>query len=100
MDLMTPARSEPKRHRTRRQTAESNGCLSGFLLPPLAALCVSGLLALFVAGFANAPAEQVSVPAPASPQLQQAPVIPAAAGTCTISALFTPEIQFWGASLS
>ncbi len=84
---MTSARSEPKRNRTRRQTAESSGCLSGFLLPPLAALCVSALLAAFVAGFANPPAE----PAPA-----HAAAIPAGG---MLSTLFTPEIQFWAASL-
>lgn len=93
---MTPARSEPKRYRTRRQTAEPTGCLSGFLLPPLAALCVSGLLVLFVAGFANPPAESTTSSPAAQPVALPAP----AAGAGTISALFTPEIQFWAASLS
>jgi soluble lytic murein transglycosylase-like protein len=91
---MTSARSEPKRNRTRRQTAESNGCLSGFLLPPLAALCVGGLLAAFVAGFANLPAEPVS-----AQKAPQASVLPARSSS-TLSALFTPEIQFWAASLN
>lgn len=86
---MRPARSEPKRtQRTRRQTAEANGCLSGFLLPPLAALCVSILLAVFVLGFTNAPATG------AAPQPTTQP-----AGNGTLASLFTPEIQFWSASL-
>src|SRR5258706_3260794 len=93
MDLMTSARSEPKRNRTRRQTAESSGCLSGFLLPPLAALCVSALLVTFVAGFANPFAGPVAAQA-----VPQAAPIPAA-NRGALSALFTPEIQFWAASL-
>src|SRR5258706_3170497 len=93
MDLMPSEPSEPKRNRTRRQTAESSGCLSGFLLPPLAALCVSALLVTFVAGFANPLAGPVSAQA-----VPQAAPIPAA-NSGALSALFTPEIQFWAASL-
>jgi soluble lytic murein transglycosylase-like protein len=90
---MTSARSEQTKNRTRRQTAESTGCLSGFLVPPLAVLCVSGLLAAFVAGFANLPAQPAAA--------QQAPQAPAlqVTGDGTLSPLFTPEIQFWAASL-
>ena len=89
---MTSARSEQTRNRTRRQTAESNGCLSGFLVPPLAVLCVSGLLAAFVAGFANAPAQPVA----AQMVALQASAMP---GSSALSPLYTPEIQFWAASL-
>src|SRR5258706_1274874 len=93
MDLMTSARSEPKRNRTRRQTAESSGCLSGFLLPPLAALCVSALLVTFVAGFANPLAGPVSAQA-----VPQAAPIPAA-NSGGLLGPFTPGIQFLEASL-
>jgi soluble lytic murein transglycosylase-like protein len=90
---MRPARSEPNNYnRTRRQTAEANGCLSGFLLPPLAALGVSVLLAVFVLGFTNAPAEGAPIQAQPSPQ----PV----AVNGKLSSLFTPEIQFWAGSLA
>jgi soluble lytic murein transglycosylase-like protein len=90
---MTSARSEPNKTRTRRQTAESNGCLSGFLLPPIAVLCASGLLVAFVAGFANPSGEPVS--AQKAPQASVAP----AGSSGTLAALFTPEIQYWAASL-
>jgi soluble lytic murein transglycosylase-like protein len=122
---MTPARSEPKTNGTRRQTAESTGCLSGFLLPPLAALAMSILLAVFVAGFTSAPAgpaalqsasqansqpAQPAVAPQAEPALfqgqapvqsepaAQAPSLPVASSGA-IAPLFTPEIQFWGDSL-
>lgn len=85
---MHPPRSEPtKKNRTRGQTANNNGCLSGFLIPPFAALCVSALLAVFVAGFTNAPDGSL----PKTP--------PVAGSSGTLSTLFTPEIQFWAASL-
>ena len=94
---MRPARSEPKHsRRTRRQTAEANGCLSGFLLPPLAALGVGILLAIFVVGFTNVPAEGAPLTGSAAGvQAAPAPVSPG-----NLAGLFTPEIQFWSASLN
>lgn len=95
---MTPARSEPtKRSRTSRQTAESKGCLSGFLLPPLAALCASALLVIFVAGFTNAPAKPATVPAAQAQAPKASPAAVTANGI--ISPLFTPEIQYWAGHL-
>lgn len=109
---MTSARSEPKkRSKPRspavpppdapslagsqriRQTAEGNGCLSGFLIPPIAALCVSALLFIFVAGFTNAPAPA----SPAQTSLPAAAAVESSGGA--LSALFTPEIQFWAANI-
>jgi hypothetical protein len=105
---MNPARSEPKTSKTRspaatrrldaiplarsqggRETAENTGCLSGFLIPPLAALCVSALLILFVGGFANVPADSKSAQVTSLTENVNG----------TLSGLFTPEIQFWSASL-
>jgi len=57
------------------------------LIPPLAALCVSALLAILVVGFTNAPT--VSSPKTSF----------AAGSDGALSTLFTPEIQFWAASL-
>src|SRR5689334_12487007 len=102
MDLMTSPRSEPKKNRRRRQTTESSGCLSGFLLPPLAALCVSAVLAAFVAGFTNPPAGAGTEAVSNTPQATLPPVPAPAAddnGNGALSQLFTPEIQFWAASL-
>jgi hypothetical protein len=86
---MTPARSEPTNNRTRRQTVEGNGCLSGFLLPPLAALCVGLLLAAYASGL---------TPVPETASAQAA--LPAVGTDGTIAPLFTPEIQFWAGSLT
>jgi soluble lytic murein transglycosylase-like protein len=92
---MTPPRSEPikrKQSRTSRQTAQGNGCLSGFLIPPIAVVFVSALLVAFVNGFANTPTSSNN-PSPTKPIPQQ-PI-----GGGEISAIFTPEIQFWSANL-
>lgn len=87
--MKTPARSEPTKRSSKisRQTAKGNGCLSGFLIPPIAVLCVSALLVAFVGRFSNAPT------GPAQTTLR------AATGGGAISTLFTPEIQFWAANL-
>jgi soluble lytic murein transglycosylase-like protein len=86
---MTPARSEKINTRTRRQTAEGSGCLSGFLIPPLAALCVGLFLALFASGLA-----------PAAPEAASAQIMAATAPAGgSIAPLFTAEIQFWAPSL-
>jgi soluble lytic murein transglycosylase-like protein len=61
-----------------RQTAQS-GCLSGFLLPPLIALCLGLLFASAVGGFTDFST---------SPQAL-------AAADGTLAPLFTPEVQFW-----
>src|ERR1051325_4362202 len=87
---MTPARSETRnqsqKSRKSRETANGNGCLSGFLIPPLAALLVSGLMIFVVTRF------NVSPVAPA--QVQNLTT-----DGSELAALFTPEIQFWAASL-
>lgn len=62
---------------------------------------MSGLLVAFVVGFTNAPAG----PAPAASSLSSAQAAPQAAPlpapqSGELAALFTPEIQFWAASLS
>ncbi|OQY31491.1 MAG: hypothetical protein B6I38_05780 [Anaerolineaceae bacterium 4572_5.1] len=74
---------------TRRQTAESpiqsNGCLSGFLLPPLAILLMGLLFAVFSGGLA-APAPSVEAAAPYAESFSSHP---------ELSPLFTPEVHFW-----
>lgn len=71
-----------------RETADGNGCLSGFLLPPLAALLVSAVMIFIVGGFTNSP---ITTPA----QTNSVALV----GSGELSTLFTPEIQFWAASL-
>jgi len=82
---MTTSRSEPTNRRKSRQTDPSSGCLSGFLIPPLIALCFGLFLAFATSGLKT-------------PENQ--PEVQAASGGGTLAALFTPEIQFWSASLT
>jgi hypothetical protein len=86
---MTPSRSEPTKSRKSRQTDQSSGCLSGFLIPPLIALCFGIFLALVTGGLKT-------------PDLQ--PEVHAASaadnGNGSLAPLFTPEIQFWSASIT
>lgn len=72
---MPSAKTEFARPRNRRKTA--TGCLSGFLIPPLTALLVGGLLAILAFNVQSAPADD-------------------GAG---ISSIFTPEVQWWEADI-
>ena len=74
------------------------GCLSGFILPPLAVLGIGFLLTLFwlasgsaTSGLAAAPQQANNAPAGVTPN--QAAL--AAGKTGSISPVFPPEIQFW-----
>lgn len=72
-----------------------DGCLSGYLLPPLMVLCVGGLLSFLLLGSGR------SSPAgagegPASPEAAVPELAPPSG---SLSPVFTPEIQFWAASL-
>lgn len=82
---MTPARSHPTNRRKSRQTVQSSGCLSGFLLPPLVALCFGAALA-FVAW--RLPEGQGA--ASAAPAASNGPIAP----------LFTAEVHFWAAQIA
>jgi len=86
---MRPSRSEPTKSRKSRQTDQPSGCLSGFLIPPLIALCF-GLGLAFVTSNLKTSTTQ--------------PEVHAASGTISrngaLAPLFTPEIQFWSANLS
>jgi soluble lytic murein transglycosylase-like protein len=66
---------------------QGSGCSSGLLIPPLAVLLVSGLLALF----ANSRFVTVNASALETGYTQ---------GTITnLSPIFTPEVQYWGTRL-
>ena len=91
------------------QTAASDpgGCLSGFLLPPLAVVCIGVVLAFFWLGqgprsslAAAAPAQSeaslVAQGTPAPAGLNQ-PVKPVEAGA--LSPVFQPEIQYWSGAI-
>jgi soluble lytic murein transglycosylase-like protein len=88
---MTPARSNRDRQERRRETAENTGCLSGFLLPPMAAFIVG--LAFLLLLTSLRPETDIQVQAAAGndtfPVLQ-------ARTTPGLSPIFTPEVQWWG----
>lgn len=82
---MTPARSHPTTRRKSRQTVPSSGCLSGFLLPPLVALCFGVLLAFVTIRSPQEPGSAFAAPSSA---------------TGLIAPLFTPEVQFWATRIA
>jgi hypothetical protein len=81
------------------------GCLSGFLLPPLAVICVGMVLAFIWLGMGT-----VSTPAaasglgnakPESTTMDQLanPSTASQVQAGTISPVFQPEVQYWGAAI-
>jgi len=100
-------------------SAQGSGCLSGFLLPPLAVLIVGVLLAFFVKGL-NIPAQAAALP-PVTTVIttEQSTAIlapiredglslttmlvdgsAALPSTTSLSPIFTPEIQHWAESIA
>ncbi|MCX6035574.1 MAG: hypothetical protein NTV38_11465, partial [Chloroflexi bacterium] len=71
------------------QTAvfSGGGCLSGYLLPPLAVVCIGVLLTFFALSATIAP---VSAEIP-----DQAAEIPTSGTLLPLSSVFTPEVQYW-----
>jgi len=79
-------------------SAQGSGCLSGFLIPPMAVLLVGLLLAFFVKGLST-PVQAESLPQAA--QLSQSPaVISTAVVSTNLSPIFTPEIHYWADSIT
>jgi soluble lytic murein transglycosylase-like protein len=81
------------------QTAAStqgSGCLSGFVIPPLAVLFVGLLLAFFVKGL-NTPVQAESL-SPAT-QASISSDTSAALLSSSLSPIFTPEIHYWADSI-
>ena len=60
--------------------SSGGGCLSGYLLPPLAVVCVGAVLMFFALGSTNLPVSAE---------------IPDQAAEIQISSVFTPEVQYW-----
>ena len=83
---MPPRRSHPPSEQT--TALSQGGCLSGFAIPPLAVLCVSGLLAFVWLGSMTS-----SAPAAAADPVQVNLAVPPDAGP--LSPVFPPEVQYW-----
>jgi hypothetical protein len=84
---MPPARLTNHDANWRRETAEGQGCLSGFALPPLMALVVGVSFLIFLGRFTP---ESTS---PGSNEFQSS--LQTGENTRSISPIFTPEIQYW-----
>ncbi len=71
------------------QTAVSSGggCLSGYLLPPLAVVCVGAVLMFFALG-STTPPVSAEIPGQAAEIQTSGPLPP-------LSSVFTPEVQYW-----
>jgi Transglycosylase SLT domain len=87
---MPPARSNFPSFERRRETAEGQGCLSGFILPPLIALVVGVSFLVFLSRLAPE-SKPTNIDASNSNYL-----ITNKQGNNSISPIFTPEIQYWG----
>lgn len=85
------------------QTAAStqgSGCLSGFLIPPLAVLLVGVLLAFFVKGLSiPVQAESLSVATQAMEMTETTSAAVPVTST-SLSPIFTPEIHYWAVSIA
>jgi len=83
-------------------SAQGSGCLSGFLIPPLAVLLVGFLLAFFVKGLSTpVQAESLTLATHANelPQTTSSAVsLPSTSKS--LSPIFTPEIHYWADSLT
>jgi len=94
---MPRARTSYTSNRHTAASAQGSGCLSGFIIPPLAVLLVGLLLAFFVKGLST-PVQAESLPLPA--QVTGLPAISAAASSSNLSPIFTPEIHYWADSIT
>jgi len=85
---MPTARSTYSIANRRRETAEGQGCLSGFLLPPFLALIVGVSFLIFLTRFT--PESSIGM---ISSNMDKS----ATGGFArSLSPIFTPEIQYWG----
>ena len=99
-------------------SAQGSGCLSGFLIPPLAVLLVGVLLAFFVKGL-NIPVQAAALPETTTAiATEDSPPLPiplqivglaadivsaekpaTQSSSTSLSPIFTPEIQYWADSI-
>ena len=91
---MPRARTSYTSDRQTAASAQGSGCLSGFLVPPLAVLLVGLLLAFFVKGLSiPVQAESLSVTTTMQTTISAVPAT-------SLSPIFTPEIHYWADSIT
>ncbi len=88
---MPPARSTFSSANRRRETAEGQGCLSGFILPPLLALVVGVSFLVFLSRFS--PESNIRV------TNAETGLLTSGEQSTSLSPIFTPEIQYWGSQI-
>jgi soluble lytic murein transglycosylase-like protein len=93
---MPRARTSYTSNRQTAASAQGSGCLSGFIIPPLAVLLVGLLLAFFVKGLST-PVQAESLPLPTQTNGLSASI--AAIPSTNLSPIFTPEIHYWADSI-
>ncbi len=91
---MPRARTSYTSDRQTAASAQGSGCLSGFLIPPLAVLLFGLLLAFFVKGLS------IPVQAESLPVATTMHTTIAAAPSTSLSPIFTPEIHYWADSIT
>ncbi len=85
-------------HPSAAAVSDGDGCLSGFLVPPLAVLMVS-LLMFCLLGSSGAPATEAETKrAVTGTSVENAPAAEIG-GTGRLSPVFTPEVQYWADDL-
>ena len=101
---MSPRYASPSSNQTAAFPSQG-GCLSGFLLPPLAVVCVGLVLAFTWLGSGTS-STLAAAPVQSQARLAQATIGHVAAPSSSngvhtgpISPVFSPEIQYWGASI-
>jgi hypothetical protein len=74
-------------HSAQAAASKGDGCLSGYLLPPLAVVCVGAVLMFFALG-STIPPISTEIP-------DQAAEIQSSELLLPLSPVFTPEVQYW-----
>ena len=91
---MPRARTSYTSDRQTAASAQGSGCLSGYLVPPLAVLLFGLLLAFFVKGLSiPVQAESLSVTTTMQTTISAVPAT-------SLSPIFTPEIHYWANSIT
>jgi soluble lytic murein transglycosylase-like protein len=100
---MHPKHSSPPSDQT--AAFSRGGCLSGFLIPPLAVVCVGILLAVLWLGSGTVPtlaaapeASDINLAQTRTDQLSKPSTASQSHGG-SLSPVFQPEVQYWGAAI-
>ncbi|HET9587840.1 MAG TPA: transglycosylase SLT domain-containing protein [Anaerolineales bacterium] len=100
--MMPRARSQPyEEWQTAAANEDGSGCLSVYLVTPLAVLVIAGFLTILALKMPTPTAALVQAAAPALQQAAPAPVVSVdhSVYSSGLSPIFTKEVQHWGADI-